>query len=183
MNLSSGIMATKSKTENRGKKGSRYARFFCLLKGRERFINKDELVEQFTDGRTTHLSQMTSAEFHEMCDAIEGRFNQTAYEQQLKKARSSVLLRIGRLGINTIDNWDEVNAFLMSPKIAGKLLYEMDLAELKALIKKLEAINRNGGIKSIHETEKAEQEAKVKEELNRLITMPTATTIQPKFLS
>lgn len=177
-NLSNGIMATKSKTENRGKKSSRYARFFCLLKGRERFINKDEIVEQFTEGRTTHLSEMTNAEFHEMCDAIEGRFNQTAYEEQIKKARSSVLLRVGRLGINTIDNWDEVNAFLMSPKIAGKLLYEMNLDELKALIKKLEAIIKNGGLKSIRESESI----KTQEELANLM-IPTKTTNKPKYLS
>ena len=172
-------MARKSKTDNGGKKGSRYARFFCLLKGRERFINKDEIVEQFTEGRTTHLSQMTNAEFHEMCDAIEGRFNQTAYEEQVKKARSSVLLRIGRLGINTIDNWDEVNAFLLSPKIAGKLLYEMSLDELKALVKKLEAISRNGGLKSMREAE----DAKPIEQLNNMLTIPTKTSNKPKYLS
>ena len=172
-------MARKSKSDNGGKKNSRYARFYCLLKGRERFINKDEIVEQFTEGRTTHLSQMTDAEFNEMCDAIEGRFNRTAYEEQIKKARSSVLLRIGRLGINTIDNWDEVNAFLLSPKIAGKLLYEMSLDELKALVKKLEAISRNGGLKSIREAE----DTKSREQLNNILTIPTQTANKPKYLS
>lgn len=165
------------------KQHSKFGRFYCLIKGREHLIDKDDIVCQFTDGRTTHLSEMTMTEFHEMCDAIEGRFNKTTYEQQLKKARSSVLLRIGRLGINTIDNWDEVNAFLLSPKIAGKLLYEMSLQELKALVKKLEAISHNGGLKSVREAAKTEQEVKVQEELTRIMTTSATTKQQPKYLS
>ena len=124
-------MAANSGTK--AKNNSRFARYFALTKGREHLIDKDDIVMQFTEGRTTHLSEMTNAEFHEMCDAIEGRFNRTAHEEQIRKARNAVLLRIGRLGINTIDNWDEVNAFLLSKKIAGKLLYEMSLDELKSL--------------------------------------------------
>ena len=169
---------------NKAKNNSRFARYFALTKGREHLIDKDDIVMQFTEGRTTHLSEMTNAEFHEMCDAIEGRFNRTAHEEQVKKARSSVLLRIGRLGINTIDNWDEVNAFLLSPKIAGKLLYEMSLDELKSLVKKLEAIIRHGGLKSIRDAEKAEADAKNQEELIRQIALTQQkTTNQPKYLS
>lgn len=157
----------------RGKKASRYARFWCLIKQRGFELDKDEIVMQFTDGRTNHLSQMTDAEYLEMCDAIEGRFNKSAYEQQLKKARSAVLLRVGRLGINTIDNWDEVNAFLLSPKIAGKLLYDMSLDEMKALVKKLEAIINKGGIKSLKEEENKQY----------LATMPVVINHQHNYLS
>lgn len=161
-----------------GKNNSRYGRFWVLMKGREHMIDKDEIVMQFTDGRTTHLSEMTAAEYNEMCAALEGRFNKAAYEQQLKKARSAVLLRVGRLGINTIDNWDEVNAFLLSPKIAGKLLYEMNLEEMKELTRKLEAIIKKGGIKSLHE----EEQVTPQEELARLITS-VKTTTNSKYLS
>lgn len=161
-----------------GKNNSRYGRFWVLMKGREHMIDKDEIVMQFTDGRTTHLSEMTRDEYNEMCAALEGRFNKAAYEQQLKKARSAVLLRVGRLGINTIDNWDEVNAFLLSPKIAGKLLYEMSLEEMKELTRKLEAIIKKGGIKSLHEEERATPQ----EEFTRLITS-VKTTTNSKYLS
>lgn len=185
-NLKTGIMARKAKTdksEPKGKKCTRYARFWAIF-GQQQHIDKDELVLQFTDGRTTHLSQMKADEYNELCDALEGRYNKTAYEQQVKKARSAVLLRVGRLGINTIDNWDEVNAFLLSPKIAGKLLYEMSLDEMKALVKKLEAITRNGGLKSVREAEKAEENAKNQEQLIRQITLTQQkTTNQPKYLS
>lgn len=161
-----------------GKNNSRYGRFWVLMKGREHMIDKDEIVMQFTDGRTTHLSEMTRDEYNEMCAALEGRFNKAAYEQQLKKARSAVLLRVGRLGINTIDNWDEVNAFLLSPKIAGKLLYDMSIDELKELTRKLEAIIKKGGIKSLHEEERATPQ----EELTRLITS-VKTTTNSKYVS
>ena len=124
-----------------------YARFWAIF-GQQQHIDKDELVLQFTDGRTTHLSQMKADEYNELCDALEGRYNKTAYEQQVKKARSAVLLRVGRLGINTIDNWDAINAFVSSPKIAGKAFYDLSIAELQQLVRKLEAIERKGGLKS-----------------------------------
>ena len=167
-----------------GKTGNRFGRFFSLIKGRERYIDKDEMVAQFTDGRTTHLSGMTNAEFHEMCDAIEARFQQDtyAYKESVRKARSSVLNRVAKLGISTVDNWDEVNSFLSSPKIAGKLLYEMTLDELKSLIRKLEAILQHGGLKNVREAEAAEQ-AKAIEDLTRVITTKTTTTTNRKYLS
>ena len=167
-----GIMAST------GKNNSRYGRFWVLMKGREHMIDKDEIVMQFTDGRTTHLSEMTRDEYNEMCAALEGRFNRAAYEQQLKKARSAVLYRVGKLGINTIDNWDEINAFLLSPKIAGKVLYEMSLEEMKELTRKLEAIIKKGGIKSLH----GEEQATPQEELTRLMTS-VKTTTNSKYLS
>ena len=161
-----------------GKNNSRYGRFWVLMKGREHMIDKDEIVMQFTDGRTTHLSEMTRDEYNEMCAALEGRFNRAAYEQQLKKARSAVLYRVGKLGINTIDNWDEINAFLLSPKIAGKVLYEMSLEEMKELTRKLEAIMKKGGIKSLH----GEEQATPQEELTRLMTS-VKTTTNSKYVS
>lgn len=165
----------------KGKTHGRYGRFWGLI-NRNPHIDKDELVLQFTDGRTTHLHEMTKAEYEEMCDIISERKleDRNSYQERVRKARSGVLKRVGRLGINTIDNWDEVNAFLVSPKIAGKYLYEMDLDELNSLIRKLEAIIRKGGIKSLRE----EEDVKAQEELARIITnIPKKTTTNPKYLS
>lgn len=72
-------------------------------------------------------------------------------QAELKRWRSSALLRIGRLGINTIDNWDGINAFVESKKIAGKPFYQLKVAELQQLVRKLEAIERKGGLKSLEE--------------------------------
>lgn len=122
-----------------------YTKFYALLRKNPR-IDKDEMVLQFTDGRTTHLTQMTDSEYAEMVEAIERATNNS--ERELRSWRSSALLRIGRLGINTIDNWDGINAFTMSPKICGKRFYDLSVAELQALVKKLEMIARSGGLRT-----------------------------------
>lgn len=59
----------------------------------------------------------------------------------LKKLRSGVLKRLQLHGIDTTD-WGRVNSFLVQPRIAGKLLFEMDGDELRRLIAKLEQILR-----------------------------------------
>ena len=118
-------------------------------------MDKDELVLQFTDGRTSHLTEMTGSEYMQMIGALEEASEPSRAE--LKRWRSSALLRIGRLGINTIDNWDGINAFVSSRKIAGKPFYELKVPELQQLVRKLEAIERKGGLKSLDQ--KTEEEA------------------------
>lgn len=137
-----------------------YARFYALLAQRPQ-IDKDEVVSQFTDGRTTHLHEMKRSEYEEMCDMIEfgGPEEQAARERELKRARSSVLLRIGRLGINTVDNWDGIDAFCLSPKIAGKKFAAMNTLELRGLVPKLESILRKGGLKALEEKEEKKNTA------------------------
>ena len=121
-----------------------YTKFYALLKQRPS-IDKDELVLQFTDGRTTHLTEMSNPEYNEMISALDE--SMATSREELRRWRSSALLRIGRLGISTIDNWEEVNAFVSSPKIAGKVFYELSVDELKTLVRKLESIERKGGLR------------------------------------
>lgn len=120
-----------------------YSKFYALLRKNPR-IDKDEMVLQFTDGRTTHLTQMTDAEYEEMVATIETATNNTA--EELRRWRSSALLRIGRLGINTIDNWAGINSFVSSSKIAGKRFYDLTVVELQELVRKLEMIINKGGL-------------------------------------
>lgn len=123
-----------------------YKQFYALLKEHPQ-VDKDELVLQFTDGRTTHLTEMTGKEYMQMVGALEEASAPSRAE--LKRWRSSALLRIGRLGINTIDNWDGINAFVSSNKIAGKPFYELTVSDLRQLVRKLESIERKGGLKSL----------------------------------
>lgn len=125
-----------------------YKQFYALLRQHPR-LDKDELVLQFTDGRTTHLTEMTGGEYMQMIGALEEA--SAPSQAELKRWRSSALLRIGRLGINTIDNWDGINAFVESKKIAGKPFYQLKVAELQQLVRKLESIERKGGLKSLEE--------------------------------
>lgn len=125
-----------------------FRQFYALLR-QHPHMDKDELVLQFTDGRTTHLKEMTGGEYMQMIGALEEA--SAPSQAELKRWRSSALLRIGRLGINTIDNWDGINAFVESKKIAGKPFYQLKVAELQQLVRKLEAIERKGGLKSLEE--------------------------------
>ena len=125
-----------------------YKLFYALLRLHPQ-IDKEELVLQFTDGRTTHLNEMKNDEYMQMIGALEEA--SAPSQAELKRWRSSALLRIGRLGINTIDNWDGINAFVESKKIAGKPFYQLKVAELQQLVRKLEAIERKGGLKSLEE--------------------------------
>lgn len=129
-----------------------FSRFYALLRLNPR-VDKEEMVMQFTDGRTTSLREMSKAEFASMCDAMEygSQEREDLHLKNLKRARSSVLLRIGRLGINTVDNWDVIDAFCMSPKIAGKKFSHLSVPELQALIPKLENIIRKGGLRNRQE--------------------------------
>lgn len=135
-----------------------YGRFYALLK-KHPAIEKDDIVLQFTDGRTTHLHEMKVAEYIEMCDAIEGKPRPTTAPdaQELKRARSSALLRIGRLGISTIDNWAEIDQFCLSSKIACKRFCQLDVDELRTLVRKLESIIHHGGLKYIQEQARTEE--------------------------
>ena len=125
-----------------------YAWFYSLLKANP-YADKESLVLPYTDGRTSSLREMSSAEYEAMCRDLE-RGSRPHWEEdraRLKKARSAVLLRIARLGLDTIDNWDGIDAFCMSPKIAGKKFSRLGIGELEALVKKLENILHKGGLK------------------------------------
>ena len=132
------------------KKAKSYGRFYALMRDNPE-ADKTDLVMQFTDGRTTSLREMTQQEFDEMCDVLERTKTDRPQRAEQKRLRSSVLKRIQKLGISTVDNWNGIDEFCQSPKIAGKKFAELSNEELKALIGKLEAILKKGGLKSLDE--------------------------------
>lgn len=95
---------------------------------------------------------MSAAEFEAMCDSLDDKPRPNDSDnQELRKLRHAVLNRLQRLGFKTVDNWDEINGFCMSEKIASKKLYDLDIPELKVLIRKLEGILSKGGLKALQE--------------------------------
>lgn len=59
----------------------------------------------------------------------------------IRKKRSVIMTLLNELGIYKNSNdWDNVNAYMMKPQIAGKLLYEMNGEDLDKLARKLRAI-------------------------------------------
>lgn len=154
--MNSGIRWTINSKNGMRKKVNNFGRFYVLAK-KNPAIDKESMVLQFTDGRTTHLREMYKDEYDEMCDAIEygnDRAKKTAQSEKLRRLRASVLLRIGRLGINTVDNWDGIDSFCLSPKISGKKFRNLSEEELGSLIRKLENIIRKGGLKALEPAQK-----------------------------
>lgn len=104
---------------------------------------KATLVSSFTEGRTTHLHEMTDAEYSAMCSQLEER---AGWKSALKKKRSVCLRLMQQLGIDTTD-WERVNAFCKNPRISGSVFAKLGLKDLDSLQLKLRAIKSNGGLK------------------------------------
>ena len=130
-------------------KGFNYARFYCLLKKLPR-ADKETLVAQYTDGRTTHLHETTPQEYDRMCCDMEHEIGYDEFAEglrrQLRRKRSDVLKLMQQLGIDTTD-WGRVNAFCKEARIVGKAFRHISVNELEALAVKLRIIKRKGGLK------------------------------------
>lgn len=128
-----------------------YARFYALLK-RLPGADKETLVEQYTNGRTTHLHLMCVSEYDRMCRDMESvaGYNERrqAQRQALRKARSGVLHQMQLWGVDTAD-WSRVNAFCEDRRIAGKEFRTLDCEELNRLNTKLRAMRRKRDGKEI----------------------------------
>lgn len=109
-----------------------YAAFYALLRQLEG-ITKEELVLQWTNGRTDSLRAMEVNEYNAMLRAMK---SETTDEVARKKARSAALKQLQRYGVDTSD-WDAVDRFCSSPKIAGKKFSHLTIVELQALRRKL----------------------------------------------
>lgn len=129
------------------KRKRNYSRLYAIAKAKgidlEEF--KEILVSQFTGGRTTSLREMTAAEYDDLCECLQtgkqAGESTAEYKERLRRARSAVLNRLQRLGVDTADRtFASVNRFCMNSRIIGKPFGLLSVEELQALIPKLEAI-------------------------------------------
>ncbi len=121
-----------------------YARFYALL-GKLPGADKETLVYQYTNGRTTHLHLMATNEYQSMCNEMERVAGyderREAWRREMKRKRSAVLHQLQLLGVDTAD-WSKVDAYCQNKRIAGKVFRELDGEELDALLVKLRIIRR-----------------------------------------
>ena len=131
-----------------------YARFYAALNrmpySGDREELKEQIVKQFTLGRTVHLREMTESEYYSCCDSMERMvpnresvgeaLKRAALIREKKKCRSMALHQMQLYGVDTAD-WGKVNEFCRLPRIAGKEFRELDCEELRKLTKKMRAIN------------------------------------------
>lgn len=128
-------------------KPDNYSAFYALLKllpGSDKDALKEEIVYQFTNGRTHSLREMSLSEYNEAVSAMEKLIppgNESEAMKHLKKRRSEVLHQMQLLGVDTAD-WKKVDAFCRDKRIAGKCFRHLDEEELFLLLKKIRAIRR-----------------------------------------
>lgn len=123
-------------------KRNSYATFYALL-GTMPGASKEELVLQWTGGRTESLREMTDDEYNAM---IRDLRRQVECLDDKRKARSAVLRQFQLYGIDTTD-WDAVDRFCASPRIAGKAFRHLTIAELKTLRVKMLSIRNKAELK------------------------------------
>lgn len=122
----------------------RFWRAWNRLSHRDSEEEKRLMVQNWTNGRTEHLSEMTQAEYDAACKELEAA---SGYDRELKRRRSICLRLMQGLQIDTSD-WQRVNDFCRNPRISGKPFGRLTTAELESLSVKLRAIARKGGLGS-----------------------------------
>lgn len=129
------------------KKKRNYSRFYaiCKTKGIDLEQYKDDLISEFTGGRTTSLKDMKDSEYEDMCDCLQSGRQQSQSREDFiserRRLRSAVLKRLQKIGVDTTD-FSKVNEFCLNGRIAGKPFGMLTIGELETLIPKLEAISR-----------------------------------------
>ncbi len=131
----------------------RFWRAWNRLSHRDSEEEKRLMVQNWTNGRTEHLSEMTQAEYDAACKELEAA---SGYDRELKRRRSICLRLIQGLQIDTSD-WQRVNDFCRNPRISGKPFGRLSVEELESLSVKLRAIARKGGLVSEERSVKHEE--------------------------
>lgn len=119
-----------------------YAAFYALLKSMPG-ASKEDLVLQWTNGRTSSLKEMSEREYTLMIRQLR---QQVENLEEKKKARSAVLKQLQLYGIDTTD-WDAVDRFCCTPRIAGKPFRYLTIPELKSLRVKMLSIRNKAELK------------------------------------
>lgn len=119
-----------------------YAAFYALLKSMPG-ASKEDLVLQWTNGRTASLKEMSEREYTLMIRQLR---QQVENLEEKKKARSAVLKQFQLYGIDTTD-WDAVDRFCCNARIAGKSFRHLSIPELKSLRVKMLSIRNKAELK------------------------------------
>lgn len=119
-----------------------YAAFYALLKSMPG-ASKEDLVLQWTNGRTSSLKEMSEREYTLMIRQLRQQVDNL---EEKKKARSAVLKQFQLYGIDTTD-WDAVDRFCCNARIAGKPFRYLTIPELKTLRVKMLSIRNKAELK------------------------------------
>jgi hypothetical protein len=120
----------------------KYALFYALLKNLKGY-EKEDAVYDFTDGRTTHLSDLSGREYRGLCAYLQ---EIAGLDADRRKAGSRVLNLLTEMGFKTTrrEFWVEIDRFLSDARIAGRRYSDLSTGEREKLIPKLRSIRDKG---------------------------------------
>lgn len=123
-----------------------------LIKQMHAIMAKKGLMELKPDILALYEVKSSKELSIEQLHAIIAYLNTADSEEDLRHNRSVVLYWLGKLNIkgSRQDGWDHVNNFLKQPRIAGKVLYEMNVRELQETTARLRMIYNKGLSESEH---------------------------------
>lgn len=127
---------------------------------------KESMVYNLTSGRTVRLSELSTPELGTLRKGLRKALGQGSdasgrRDPSRARQRSRVLALLTKYGIDTKD-WEAINAFCLSPRIAGKAFAELTRDELTALAKKMHAILRKSAKRAEKTAEGANMEVEVR---------------------
>lgn len=116
-----------------------YSKFHALMHQLGISDNKADLLAGYGATSTKELTDKDLAHLiKRLMDMLDSRYNAS---KEVRKYRSIALALLNQYGIYvTNGDWRSVNKFLSNKKVAGKLLYEMSIPEMKALCTKLRSM-------------------------------------------
>ncbi|MDD2412317.1 MAG: hypothetical protein PHR79_05315 [Bacteroidales bacterium] len=96
---------------------------------------KLEILEKYNVSSSKDLT-------YEQLTELIANLNKVDSSDAIRHNRSVVLCWLGKLGIKggAIEGWDAVNNYLVQPRISGKVLYAMNVAELMNTTERLRMI-------------------------------------------
>lgn len=100
-------------------------------------------IDEYRDAILSQYGVESTAKLNvQQLNELIGQYSFTpAATDHVRKQRSMLLTLLTKLGIyKTNADWERVNAYMMQPRIAGKLIYQMSSDELNACAKRLRAI-------------------------------------------
>jgi hypothetical protein len=102
------------------------------------------------------MKELTDKQLQELSQWVDGLYKDKVKEvpREIRDLRSKVILAAEKYlntKISDTESWKRFNELMLSPKIAGKMLIEMDEEQLKAVLAKLQIIGKKQKQKVEHE--------------------------------
>lgn len=118
-------------------------KFHILLKELKLEHEKDAMLSGYGVSSSKDLSAAELEALIQSLETLKEKYKEKT-SPAVRRLRSQVLNNLANIGIvnegNAQNYWSRVNKYLSQPRIAGKLLYEMNEAELEACRRKLFAV-------------------------------------------